>query len=416
MKARWIFAVTMTVTLAGCAGRPSGVMAPTAQAGLPPGGSVVEMIVATTRSTASTPGEMFSGERGSDLTFADVAVSVPPDSARKIGEVQWPSRMPGDPATDFTTLRAEKLDMSAAKRLFHSKIVRTKRKHALIFVHGFNTRFEEAVYRFAQIVHDSGAPVTPVLFTWPSRGRLLAYNYDRESANYSRDALEAMLQSMAKNPEVSEISILAHSMGNWVTLESLRQMAIRDKRIAPKIKSVMLAAPDVDFDVFRHQIEAMGEHRPQFTLFLSQDDDALAASAKLGGGRPRLGMVDPKAEPYRSALAKAKLDVVDLTEVKSGDRIKHGKFAEAPEVVQSIGRRLAQGQTLHDGQAGLGDKIGRVAIGAANAAGRAASVVVSAPVAIVDGRTREELGDQLDDLGGHLSDTAGAAAGVAKTR
>ncbi|QLP97065.1 MAG: alpha/beta hydrolase [Rhodoblastus sp.] len=412
---KWIAVMSGALMLAGCGGRTTGVMAPSAAVAPPPGASTVEMIVATTRSPASAA-EMFSGERGDDLAFADVAVSVPPDSARKIGDVQWPSRLPGDPAKEFVTLRAKRLEPEQAKKLFHEKIARTKRAQALVFVHGYNTRFEEAVYRFAQIVHDSGAPVTPVLFTWPSRGRLLAYNYDREAANYSRDALEMMLQRMAHNPEVGEISILAHSMGNWVTLEALRQMAIRDKHIASKIKSVMLAAPDVDFDVFRRQIAQMGEPRPRFTLFVSQDDDALAASARIGGGQARLGMVDPKIEPYRSALEKAKLDVVDLTDIKSSDSINHGKFAQAPQVVQSIGRRLADGQTLHDGKAGVGEKIGQVAVGAASAAGRAAGVVVSAPLAVVDERTREGSATQIEQIGSDIGGSAGAAAGVATLR
>ncbi len=94
-------------------------------------------------------------------------------------------------------------------------------------MHGYNTRFEEAVYRLAQIAHDAGAPVVPVLFTWPSRGKLFDFVYDRESATYSRDGLETVLQAMVKDPNVREISILAHSMGNFVAVEAIRQMAIR---------------------------------------------------------------------------------------------------------------------------------------------------------------------------------------------
>jgi esterase/lipase superfamily enzyme len=45
----------------------------------------------------------------------------------------------------------------------------------LVFIHGFNNRFDDAVFRFAQIVHDADARVVPVLFTWPSRGSVLAY-------------------------------------------------------------------------------------------------------------------------------------------------------------------------------------------------------------------------------------------------
>jgi esterase/lipase superfamily enzyme len=119
--------------------------------------------------------------------------------------------------------------------------------------------------------------------TWPSRGSLLAYGYDRESTNYTRNALETLFQYLAKDPEVKEVSILAHSMGNWLALESLRQMAIRNGRLPAKFKNVMLAAPDVDVDVFRQQIGDMGKQRPQFTLFVSRDDRALAFSRRVWG-------------------------------------------------------------------------------------------------------------------------------------
>lgn len=125
-----------------------------------------------------------------------------------------------------------------------------------MFIHGFNNRFEDSVYRFAQIVHDSGVHSAPILVTWPSRGSLLAYGYDRESTNFTRNALETLFQFLAKDSDVKEVSILAHSMGNWLALESLRQMAIRNGRLPEKFKNVMLAAPDVDVDVFRQQIES----------------------------------------------------------------------------------------------------------------------------------------------------------------
>ena len=65
------------------------------------------------------------------------------------------------------------------------------RRQVLVFIHGFNNRFEDAVFRFAQVVHDFDAPVVPVLFTWPSRGSVLAYGYDRESTLLSQCLGEA---------------------------------------------------------------------------------------------------------------------------------------------------------------------------------------------------------------------------------
>ncbi len=376
---------------------------------------MVDLMVATTRAPDNTePGVMFSGERGTALSFADIVVSLPPDANRKIGEVQWPENATPDPMREFTTVEARILSKDEATAEFNRRVARTPKRQVLVFVHGFNTRFAEAVYRFAQIAHDSSADVVPVLFTWPSRGKLLQYGYDHESASYSRDALEALLQGLARDPNVGEISILAHSMGNWVTLEALRQMAIRDHGLAPKIKNIMLAAPDVDFDVFKRQIMAMGVKPSLFTVFVSKDDEALAVSKRVWGDKPRLGAVDAKAEPYRDVLDRDRVQVVDLTEISSGggDSLGHTKFAEAPAVVRSIGARLATGQALNDGQAGVGEKLGMVAVGAASTVGAAAGVAVAAPFAIVDPRTRENLGDRLDTVGQGASDTLQSGASV----
>ncbi|PPD46697.1 MAG: esterase [Methylocystis sp.] len=401
--------------VAACAGRPHNVLIPTHT--VAPGTSTVDLMVATTRAPdASQPGEMFSGERGGSFSFADITVSIPPDANRKVGEVQWPQNETPDPTREFTTVDARILSREQALAEFNKRIVKTPNRQVLVFVHGFNTRFAEAVYRFAQISHDSDASVVPVLFTWPSRGKLLAYGYDHESASFSRDALETLLQALARNPNVGEISILAHSMGNWVTLEALRQMAIRNRGLAPKIKNIMLAAPDVDFDVFKRQILEMGVKPSLFTIFVSRDDEALAVSKRVWGDKPRLGAVNPQAEPYRDVLDRDHINVVDLTDISSGggDSLGHTKFAEAPAVVRSIGARLATGQTLSDGQAGVGSKLGLVAVGAGSAVGAAAGVAVAAPFAIVDPRTRESLSEHFEAVGDHAGDALESSGRVVR--
>jgi esterase/lipase superfamily enzyme len=228
------------IALAGCAGRSNGdLIAIAADA---PGASKVEMLVATTReATAEPPGAMFNGERARGLAFADIAVSIPPDSVRKIGEIQWPSSPPGDPSRDFVTLRADRLDLKEATARFDQRLPAGGR-HVLIFVHGYNTRFDEAVYRFAQIIHDSDAPVVPVLFTWPSRGKLLDYAYDRDSATYSRDALEVVLENLAKDPKVASISILAHSTSSVAKLQKSRRTIRRRRSRSSSRKTIARSA------------------------------------------------------------------------------------------------------------------------------------------------------------------------------
>ncbi len=320
----------------------------------------------------------------------------------------------GDPKREFVTSEVIKIPESGTREALRKALVRSRDGHVLVFVHGFNNRFEEAVYRFAQIVHDSGARAAPVLFTWPSRGSLFAYIYDRESANYSRDALERVLATLARNPQVREVSIMAHSMGNWLTLETLRQMAIRNGRVPVKIRNVMLAAPDVDTGVFATQMAQMGEQRPNFTLFVSQDDRALAISRRLAGGINRLGAIDPEQEPFRSQLARNRITVLDLTKLRAGDGTNHNKFAESPEVVRFIGQRLVDGQRINDNEAGFGHRLGDIATGAVTAVGSAAGLVIAAPIAVLDPATRDQFGDRLQQFGETTADAV--TGGLADAR
>jgi esterase/lipase superfamily enzyme len=138
-------------------------------------------------------------------------------------------------------------------------------------------------------------------------------------------------------------------MGNFVAVEALRQMTIRNRSLSPKIKDIMLASPDIDFEVFRREIAEIrkSENDPPVTLFVSNDDKALNVSKLLAGGEPRLGDIDPLAEPFNSNLKKAHVNVIDLSAMKSEDSMNHSKFAEG-DVVAAIGKRLANGQTLTD--------------------------------------------------------------------
>ena len=387
-----VAAVALSMLVVGCSSRPYGglVLGTTA-----PGAHTVDLLVATTRApVVEPPGVMFGGARGKGLQFADIVVSVPPDSARKAGEVQWPSQAPGDPSLDFVTVRADRMDLAQAKADFNARVLRTPGRKVLLFVHGYNTRFEEAVYRFAQIVHDARVDVAPVLFTWPSGGNAIDYVYDRDSAMYSRDALETVLQALANNPNVGSISILAHSMGNYLAVEALRQMSIRDRGLPPKIRDVMLASPDIDTDVFRRQIAEI-ETEPtstHFTLFVSRDDKALGLSSFLARDSTRLGALDPTKEPYSSMLEEARVHVIDLTNVASNDSANHSKFATG-EVVSAIGDRLAAGQALSDGKPGLVESLGAFTGGAIGTAASVATGAITAPTRLVDPTANEKSTD-----------------------
>ena len=181
-----------------------------------------------------------------------MTVAVPPTHVP--GKIEWPSRAPGNPTTDFVVRDAAYLDSEKhfVKALNAQLAMRPPgRRKVFVFIHGYNTMFAEGLYRFTQIVDDADAPAVPVLFTWASRGHVTDYVYDTNSATAARDELEHTLRLVfASNAE--EVNILAHSMGNWVTVEALRQIKISAK-LPPisKLGAVVLAAPDIDIDVFK---------------------------------------------------------------------------------------------------------------------------------------------------------------------
>lgn len=374
-KIRFFCAVLVALALAGCSSRPDPALRLAATQ--PPEASPVSLLVATTRRPSDDPGLRFGGERTLGVNFAEMTVSIPP--SHQTGEIRWPQGGTPDPTSAFAATRFETVPRGGIRPALHAAMRKNRSSHVLVFVHGYNTRFDEAAFRLAQIVHDSRANVTPVLFSWPSWGSLASYPYDRESAAISRDGLETVLRELSRDSGVSQVSILAHSMGGWLTLETLRQMAIREKRIFPKITDIMLAAPDVDVDVALAQgraIQAVPQ-KARFTLFVSADDKALNASRFLWGSRDRLGSLNTQEEPYKTNLAKGGIDVIDLTTTESSDSLNHGKFASSPPVVRLIGTRLASGQRLH-GETSLLEEAGAITQGTVRAVGD----VVTTPLRI----------------------------------
>lgn len=341
-------ALLLAVLCSACAERPfQGVLIPAAASAQ--GASRVPILIATTRQrSVSDPGEMFGAESAAAMSYARLEVSIPADDSRKIGEIQWPATPPGDPHREFVTLSAEYLDRSGFSTALAAVAKARRRSKAMVFVHGFNNRFDDAAYRLAQIVQDSGAPVIPVLFSWPSRGvvSLSAYEYDRESASRSRQSFEDMLDTIALSPSIKEVTIVCHSMGCQLTMEALLSRSMRTGRIGAKVRNVVLVAPDIDANVFREQMRQAGSDRPRFALFLSQDDHALKLSKSISGGATRLGDINPEDEPYKTDLAQQKILVFDVTHLE-GD--PHSRaFDDVRSVMGMIERRLAAGQRLED--------------------------------------------------------------------
>jgi esterase/lipase superfamily enzyme len=380
LSARLVLApllIMMSLVLSACGSRPeTGFLAPVSQS--EPGTTAHTILVATTRQRDARPGTLFNGERATPLDFARIAVSVPP--GHKAGEISWASTAPGDPKTDFVVRDASYIDGDRAfvTELNAQLAARPKgKRNVFLFVHGYNTMFAEAVYRFTQVIHDAKAPAVPVLFTWASRGQVSQYIYDNNSATAARDDLERTLRLVFAS-QAEQVTILAHSMGNWVTVEALRQVKISGGiRQVSKLGALFLAAPDIDIDVFKSQMRRFGKPAKPFFIVLSKDDKALGLSSFLGGGQGRLGSDDNTAE-----LASLGAVVIDMTDVKGLDSSNHAKFAQLAAIAPQLRSVLARG-IAPDERAG---NAGEVASGSLEALVKLPIAIIGAPLRALSGR------------------------------
>ncbi len=348
-------ACSATLGLSACATRPVGLLMPGIAADQ--AAHAIDMLVVSNRQPTDQPGVVYSAKRSREISAQDIVVGIPPDANRQKGQIQWPLSLPANPKKDFLTESIASLDTAGALKWLSEKVP-AHDGDLIIFVPGYNTPFDRGVYLFAQVVYDSDMKATPVLFAWPSQGRLFGYNYDRESATYSRTGLADLLEHAANNPDVKHISILAHSMGGWLTMEALRTGALRGDDYQGKLQSVVLASPDIDVDVFYAQMQDLSVNPPDITLIISRDDKALRLARRIGGNIDRLGAVDLTKEPYKSEAATSKLHIVDVSGVKVDDQSDHLKFAENPDLARLIGQSLAQGQKLSVGQSSFYEDLG----------------------------------------------------------
>lgn len=310
---------------------------------VPPAASsqrLVEFLFATTR--APQPGIQrvsFSGERGAGMTFGAARVRIPED--HKIGKIELPSKttfisfeiyeQKTDPKKHFIIKEVRTLSPSE----WNSIITQKGTDEALIFVHGYNTSFDESLYRMAQIVWDLQYRRTAVLFTWASRGSTLNYVYDRESALIAASHFTELLRNLTKQLGVKRLHVLAHSMGNFVAMEAMKgQTTLADPL---RIAELIMAAPDVDRDYFSLHGPDLAKLTSGTTLYASSADKAISISRALAGGVPRAAdVVD--ARP----LIVNGVEAIDVTAIGSEMLgLNHDVFASRRHVMNDIGLLLS---------------------------------------------------------------------------
>jgi esterase/lipase superfamily enzyme len=211
-------------------------------------------------------------------------------------------------------------------------------RDVLLYVHGFNQTFEAAALDAARLSDGIRFRGETMLFSWPSKAKLFDYGYDRESAMWSRDALEQVIAGLITSPSVGRVHVVAHSIGAMLTMEALRQIYARyGPAAAERIGAVVFAAPDVDMDVFSSSVERVGRIATRITLITATNDRALKLSGWLAG-ITRVGAAET------AALKRLGLRVIDASQEGWGF-INHDLFLSNAQIRQVI-RRAVDGRPV----------------------------------------------------------------------
>jgi esterase/lipase superfamily enzyme len=194
---------------------------------------------------------------------------------------------------------------------------RAIQKEAFVLVHGYNNDFEFAVRRAAQLSRDLKFAFTPIVFSWPSEAKSLRYQADEKNVDFAIPDLVDFLCELAKRLETNRIHLIAHSMGNRILAEVLRRISAERKLPGHKYREVVLAAPDVDQEVFRKdRATEIAKISDRVTLYFTEADWALWLSQVIHDGA-RLG------NAAEGLLGLASLDNVEVTAVEHSG-VRHG--------------------------------------------------------------------------------------------
>ncbi|HTI69579.1 MAG TPA: alpha/beta fold hydrolase [Candidatus Limnocylindria bacterium] len=243
--------------------------------------------------------------------------------------------------------------------------------HVTFFIHGYNNGWEDAARRYEKLCGDlflgADGMGLCVSFDWPSRGSVLGYLPDRDHARACAGDLADVLSEvydwlLKKQADVqknlssdqavieesckAKVSVIAHSMGNYVTQRALSRVWTRKNQplMVSLVNQLVMVAADVDNDLFEPNSSdgtdgnGVANLTYRVTSLFSGRDAVLGASAGLKHfGTRRLGRSGLTA---RTPAGKDNVWDIDCSHFFAASVAAfsiHSAYFETPEVVSLMG-------------------------------------------------------------------------------
>ncbi len=311
---------------------------------------VIPVFYGTDREQQPSPTRVsYNEQRAHRLELGRALVTVPKSHQVPNIERPWVLHIPyfditlnletEDPNQHFTLQEVKALSRADFLAAVRERLMASSRfkDNAFVFVHGYNTSFENALYRTAQIANDLQFDGAPFMYSWPSGGAVSTYAWDRESAEGARVYLRQFLEMVIKDTGAKSISLIAHSMGNVALMDVLRDMAAAKPK-GVVISQIIFAAPDVSVDDFAELAKSIKGLARGATLYASANDRALQISRGVWGSY-RAGDVSPKGP-----VVAAGIDTIDVTAASTDVfALNHSGYAENNDLLQDLGALIENG-------------------------------------------------------------------------
>ena len=243
--------------------------------------------------------------------------------------------------------RSEKEATSKLHELIHERLEYGEGHDAYVFIHGYNSAFDDAVITMAQLWHYLGRTGVPIVYSWPAGGKgALGYTNDIESGEFTIWHLKRFLAALASSPDIERIHLIAHSRGCNVVLEALRELHLFNEgagietQTALKLGDLILAAPDLDLEVATQRIlpEGLLAVPSRMTIYVSEKDRAMGFTTWLFGGLVRLGKLTRGELTYSQRGTMDTTPSFDLinARIKRTDWYGHSYFYQSPAVSSDV--------------------------------------------------------------------------------
>jgi esterase/lipase superfamily enzyme len=298
------------------------------------------------RESSQSPTIPFSGDRGK-VSYGICDISIP--FSHKAGTIERPSvsemqlyENPNKHISLHKLLNNRKADFFSNLK---QSLAESRKKRILIFIHGYNTSFNQAAYLTAQLKYDLNFKGPAIFYSWPSQSKAMSYPIDVSNIHWSQPNIKRFLTDIAWRTRPAEIYVIAHSLGTHGLTNALKELAVEQPAIRKRFKEIILAAPDIDRDIFKRDIAPLiVTRKTSITIYASSNDYALKIS-KGFHGYSRVG------DSKKGVVIIKGIETIDSTNIGSSF-IGHSYHAESKTILSDIaelihkGKRAAQRKTL----------------------------------------------------------------------